>query len=120
MVIANEALPYIKDKRLKGIAVTTATRTPLAPDLPAIAETLPGFDVTSWYGVFAPTGTPQEIVNRISAEIASLLKTPDVQKRLEALGATPVGSSPKVFGEYVNAELKRWETTLKPMNISLD
>ena len=120
MVIANEALPYIKDKRLKGIAVTTATRTPLAPDLPAIAETLPGFDVTSWYGVFAPTDTPQEIVNKISAEIASLLKTPDVQKRLEALGATPVGSSPKEFGEYVNAELKRWETTLKLMNISLD
>ena len=120
MVIANEALPYIKDKRLKGMAVTTATRTPLAPDLPAIAETLPGFDVTSWYGVFAPTGTPPEIVNKISAEIVSLLKAPDVQKRLEALGAVAVGSSPKEFGEYVNAELKRWEKTLKPMNISLD
>lgn len=120
MVIANEALPYINDRRLKGIAVTTPTRTPLAPDMPAIAETLPGFDVTSWYGVFAPTGTPQEIVNKISAEIASLLKTPEVQKRLEGLGATPVGSSPKEFSDYVNAEMRRWEKTLKPMNINLD
>ena len=120
MVIANEALPYIRDKRLKGVAVTTATRTPLAPELPAIAETLPGFDVTSWYGVFAPTGTPQDIVDRVSAEIASLLKTPEVQKRLEALGATPVVSSPKEFGDYVNAELTRWEKTLKPMKINLD
>lgn len=120
MVIANEALPYIADKRLKGIAVTTPTRTALAPDLPAISETLPGFDVTSWYGVFAPAGTPQEIVNRISAEIAVLLKAPEVLKRLEGLGATAVGSSPKEFGDYVNAELKRWETALKPMNISLD
>ncbi len=120
MVIANEALPYIKDKRLKGIAVTTAVRTPLAPDLPTIAETLPGFDVTSWYGVFAPTGTPREIVNKISAEIASILKIPEVEKRLESLGATPVGSSPKEFGDYVNAEMIRWEKALKPMNINLD
>lgn len=120
MVVANEALPYIKDNRLKGLAVTTAARSPLAPDLPAVSETVPGFDVTSWYGVFAPAGTPPEIIDRISAEIATLLKSPEVQRRLESLGATPVGSSPKEFGQYVNAELKRWEAAIKPMNISLD
>jgi tripartite-type tricarboxylate transporter receptor subunit TctC len=120
LVVANEALPYIKDNRLKGIAVTTATRSPLAPDLPAISETVPGFDVTSWYGVFAPVGTPPEIVERISSEIAKLLKSPQVLKKLEALGATPVASSPKHFTKYVNDELKRWGAAIKPMNINLD
>jgi tripartite-type tricarboxylate transporter receptor subunit TctC len=118
--VANEALPYIRDNRLKGLAVTTAQRSPLAPDLPAVSETLPGFDVTSWYGVFAPTGTPPEIVDKVSAEIAALLKSPEVQKKLEGLGAAPVGSSPKEFGTYVNAELKRWEGVIKQLNINFD
>lgn len=120
LVVANEALPYIRDNRLKGLAVTTAQRSPLAPDLPAVSETLPGFDVTSWYGVFAPTGTPPEIVDKVSAEIAALLKSPEVQKKLEGLGAAPVGSSPKEFGTYVNAELKRWEGVIKQLNINFD
>jgi len=120
MVIANEALPYINDKRLTGVAVTTIKRSPLASDLPAISETLPGFDVTSWYGVFAPAGTPAPIVEKLGAEIATLLMNPEVQKRLKALGATPVGSSPKEFGAYVDAELARWGAAIKPMNISLD
>lgn len=120
MVFANEALPYINDKRLTGVAVTTIKRSPLASDLPAISETLPGFDVTSWYGVFAPAGTPAPIVEKLGAEIATLLMNPEVQKRLKALGATPVGSSPKEFSEYVNAELTRWGAAIKPMNISLD
>lgn len=119
MVFANEALPFIKDKRLAGIAVTTGVRSPLA-DLPAISETLPGFDVTSWYGVFVPAGTPQPIIDRLSAEIAKIMKSEDVQTRLVALGATPVGSTPKEFQTYVNAELVRWAGVIKKLNISLD
>lgn len=120
MVIANEALPFIQDKRLTGVAVTTAKRSALAPDLPAISETVPGFDVTSWYGIFAPTGTPPQIVDKLSAEVAKMLQSPEVRKRLDTLGATPVGSTPKEFGAYVNAEMKRWEAVIKPLNISLD
>lgn len=120
MVIANEALPFIQDKRLTGVAVTTATRSPLAPDLPAIAESVPGFDVTSWYGIFAPTGTPQPIIDRINAEVATMLKSPEVRKRLDAIGATPVTKTQKEFTSYVNAEMKRWEDIIKPLNISLD
>jgi len=120
MVIANEALPFIQDKRLKGVAVTTAKRSPLAPDLAAISETVPGFDVTSWYGVFAPAGTPPEIVERLSTEMAAMLKKPDVQERLRALGADPVGSTPAEFSAYINQELERWGAIIKPMNIQLD
>ena len=120
MVVANEALPYIKDGRLKGLAVTTAERSPLAPDIPAVSETLPGYDVTAWYGVFAPTGTPPDIIARISKEVAQVLKKPEVLEKLQSLGATPVGSSPDQFKSYVSNELKRWEATVKPLNISLD
>jgi tripartite-type tricarboxylate transporter receptor subunit TctC len=120
MVFANEALPFIKDKRLNGLAVTTAQRSPLAPELPALSETLPGYDVTSWYCAFAPAGTPQDIVDRLSAAMATIIKDEAVRPRLATLGATPVGSTPKEFGSYLNAELKRWGDTLKPMNIILD
>lgn len=120
LVIANEALPFIKDKRLIGVAVTTGTRSPLAPDLPAVSEAVPGFDVTSWYGVFAPAGTPAPILERVAAEITEMMKDEAVLARLKQLGATPVGSSPKEFSAYVSAEMARWGTVIKPMNIQLD
>lgn len=120
VVVANEALPYIKDGRLKGLAVTTAQRSPLAPDLPAVSETVPGFDVTSWYGVFAPKGTPPEIVERVSQEVAKVMKKPEVLGKLQGLGATPIGSSPTEFKAYVDNELNRWKVAIKPLNISLD
>lgn len=120
MVFANEALPFIKDKRLNGLAVTTASRSPLAPDLPALAELLPGYDVTSWYGVFAPAGTPQGIIDRMSAAMSAIITDEKVRPRLSALGATPVGSSPGEFTAYLGSELKRWGDTLKPMNVVLD
>ncbi len=120
MVFANEALPFIKDKRLNGLAVTTASRSPLAPDLPALAELLPGYDVTSWYGVFAPAGTPQDIVDRLSAAMSAIITDEKVRPRLSALGATPVGSTPGEFTAYLGGELKRWGDTLRPMNVVLD
>jgi tripartite-type tricarboxylate transporter receptor subunit TctC len=120
MVFANEALPFIQGKRLKGLGVTTGKRSPLAPGLPAIAETIPGYDVTSWYGVFAPAGTPPAIVNKLSAEMTAMLKKPDILEKLRKLGADPVGSTPEQFSAYVRAELKRWGGIIRPMNIQLD
>jgi tripartite-type tricarboxylate transporter receptor subunit TctC len=116
----NEVLPYIRDKRLKGLAVTSAHRSPFAPELPPAADTLPGFELVSWYGVFAPAGTPPDIVAKLGAAVAGSIKTKDSVERLALLGATPVGSAPKEFSAFVNAELARWETILKPLNISLD
>lgn len=119
-VAGNEALPYIRDKRLKGLAVSSAERSAFAPDLPAVAELQPGFSMVSWFGVFAPAGTPKPVVDQMSQVIAGALKTPAMKERLDALGATPVGSSAAQFNAFVLAELARWERILKPMNIRLD
>ncbi|GAP38012.1 tripartite tricarboxylate transporter substrate binding protein [Piscinibacter sakaiensis] len=120
MVFANEALPFIADKRLQGLAVTTTKRSPLAPTIPAMSETLPGYDVTAWYGLFAPTGTPPAVVDRLAAEVAQVMKDEAVLARLKTLGATPVPTGSKEFTAYVNAEVKRWGEVIRPMNISLD
>lgn len=120
MVFANEALPLITDKRLIGVAVTTPKRSPYAPDLPSLGEVLLGYDVTSWYGVFAPAGTPDAIVQRVSAEINTMLKDEGVRARLKTLGATPVNGTPREFAAYVDSEVKRWGEVIRPMNIILD
>jgi len=76
--------------------------------------------VTSWYGVFAPAGTPPAIVNELATKIQATLKQPDVIKKLESLGAVPVGSSPSEFSKYINLELSKWELVIKPLNVSVD
>jgi tripartite-type tricarboxylate transporter receptor subunit TctC len=119
-IAINESLPYIRDNRLKGLAVTSNQRSSMAPQLPPASETVPGVALVSWYGVFAPAGTPPEIVTRLSAEIAASLKSKEVLDRLTLLGASPVGSSPKEFADFVSQELVRWEKVIKPLNISLD
>jgi len=120
LVFVNEALPNITAGLLKGLAVSTPERSPLAPDLPALAEILPGFDVTAWYGIFAPAGTPAAIVERFSREVASILAQDEMRARLAKLGAVPVGSSPAEFKRYVEREVARWGEVIRAMNISLD
>ncbi len=86
------AWPLAKDGKLRALAVTTAKRSSIAPDVPTLAESgLPGYEVGSWQGVFAPAGTPPEIVKRLNAEIVKIVNMPDVQEKLTALGAEPVG-----------------------------
>lgn len=115
----NESLPYIQNGSLKGLAVTSAKRSPLAPDLSAISETVPGYDVTAWYGLWAPAHTAPEIIQRVSTDIAAILKEPDVRQRLVTLGAVPVGSSPEEFKLYIASELKKWQKVIKELNITL-
>jgi tripartite-type tricarboxylate transporter receptor subunit TctC len=102
------SLPHIKSGRLRALAVSSAKRFSLLPELPAVAETVPGFEVDSWYGFLAPARTPAAIVQKLNAEIAAALKDPEVKARLEANGAEAVGSSSERFGEVIRAELKRW------------
>ena len=116
----NEVLPAIKDKRLKGIAITSEKRSPLAPELAPVADTLPGYDLVSWYGVFAPRGTPSDVIAKLNTEIVSILKQPAVQERIASIGATPVGNSPKEFSIVINNDLDKWEKIIKSMNIYLD
>ena len=93
-----------KGGKLRALAVTTAKRSPVAPDVPTLAEAgLPGYEIGSWQGVFAPAGTPPAIVNRLNAEIVKIINAPDVQKKLLDLGAEPVGNTSEEFGAIVKA-----------------
>lgn len=120
VAIVNEALPYIKNHQLDGIAVTSTHRSPLAPDLPAVAESVPGYSVTSWYGVFVPAGTPPAVVDKLAGAIEAAMRSPDVQKQLAPLGAIPVGSTPQQFGQLVDSELTKWGKVAKELNLHLD
>jgi len=113
-------LPYIRDKRLTGLAVTSAQRSPMVPELPPASDTVPGFELVSWYGVFAPAGTAPDVVAKVSAAIAASVKTKDSAEKLALLGASAVGSSPAEFAQFVKLELERWEKLVKPLNIALD
>ncbi|MGB6102407.1 MAG: tripartite tricarboxylate transporter substrate binding protein [Pusillimonas sp.] len=117
MVFANEVFPYISSGQLRGLGVTTKDRSKYSPDLPAIAESLPDYDVTAWYGIWAPAGTPDAIAKRLSDEVNEVLKDPSVLTVLENLGATPVQSTPQEFTDYVNAEIDRWGEMTRKMNV---
>jgi tripartite-type tricarboxylate transporter receptor subunit TctC len=108
------SMPHLKAGRVKAFAVTTAARSPAAPELPTIAESgYPGAESTSWTGVLAPARTPASIVARLHGEFAKVLQQPDVRARLSADGAVPVGSTPREFAEYIKSELTKWGKVVK-------
>ena len=108
------ALPLAKAGRLRALAVTTATRSAAAPEVPTLAESgLPGFEVGSWQGVFAPAGTPPDIVKRLNTEIVKILKLADVREKLIGLGAEPVGNTSEEFALLVKSEVVKWADVVK-------
>lgn len=115
---ASSATPHIKANRVRPLGVTTATRTEALPDVPSIAEAgLPGYEATQWFGVLAPAGTPQAIVERLHKEIVTALKSPDVAKQLSTQGAQIVASSPEQFAAYIRTETKKWAEVVKAAGI---
>jgi len=117
-VIANEALPFIKDGRLRGIAVTSEKPTSLAPSITPVSSMIKGFNVVSWYGIFAPSHTPKQITEKLAHEVAEALKSKEVLDRLTVLGATPVSSTPAEFKKYFDSELEGWGKITKEMNVT--
>ena len=111
------ALPFIKSGRLKGIAVTSATRARAAPDLPPVADALPGYEVIAWFGMFAPTGTPMAIVNRLQAEAKRALQAPEVTRRMDAEGTDAVGGTPQQFATEVKAEFEKWRGLARKLGL---
>lgn len=108
------ALPHIRSGKLRSIAVTGATRSPLLPEVPTIAEQgLPGFDVTAWFGVFTTAGTPRPVVDRLNAEIVRILDLPDVREKLNAIGMEPATSTPAEFAAFVQSEIAKWAPIVK-------
>ena len=115
------ALPLVKAGRLRALAVTTATRSAVAPEVPTLAESaLPGFEVGSWQGVFAPAGTPSAIVKRLNTEIVKILNLPDVKEKLAGLGAEPVGNTSEEFGALVKSEVVKWADVVKKSGAKVD
>jgi tripartite-type tricarboxylate transporter receptor subunit TctC len=115
------AWPLAKSDKLRALAVTTAKRSAIAPDVPTLAESgLPGYEVGSWQGVFAPAGTPPEIVKRLNAEMVKILNMPDVKEKLTSLGAEPAGNTPEEFGAMVKAEVVKWADVVKKSGAKVD
>jgi len=106
---------------LMALAVTTAQRSPLVPDIPTIAESgLPGFETVAWFGLFAPAGTPREIVDRIQKDVATIVQMPDIKERIVALGGEPVGNAPEAFAAIVKSDIAKWKDVAKKANIRAD
>jgi tripartite-type tricarboxylate transporter receptor subunit TctC len=114
-------VPLIKAGKLRALAVTTKTRSALMPELPTIMEAgLPGFETVAWFGVLAPAGTPPEVVNRLSAEIAKIAKSPEMRERLVAMGAEPVGSTPAEFKAVIDRDIAKWKPLAQKVGIKID
>jgi tripartite-type tricarboxylate transporter receptor subunit TctC len=115
------AMGHIKAGRVRALAVTTAQRTPLAPDLPTVAESgLPGFETVAWFGLFAPAGTPREIVDKLRDEVAKIIQQPDVRERIATLGGEPVGNTPAAFAVIVRDDVAKWKKVAREAKISAD
>jgi tripartite-type tricarboxylate transporter receptor subunit TctC len=107
------ALPMAKEGKIRALAQTTARRSAAAPDVPTVAETVPGFEATTWFAVFAPAATPREIVGRFNAELQRIFKLPDVQDKLRSLGLEPWISTPEELSRYQAAEITKWAKVVK-------
>ena len=113
-------LPHVRDGRLRALGVTSLKATPLAPGVPPIADVLPGYESTTWFGVFGPRGLPPEVVSRVNAAANQVLKDPEVVDRLQRLGIEPVGGTPAQFTTMLASESAKWKKIITERKITLD
>jgi tripartite-type tricarboxylate transporter receptor subunit TctC len=113
-------LPHVRAGSLRALAVLGASRSPALPDTPTIAETVPGFEVSNWIGLFGPAGMPPAIVARLNGEVQKIMRSPDMQKRLESEGAKFLPMTPDQFAAFQRAELAKWAKAIKEAGIKLD
>ncbi|HPV24070.1 MAG TPA: tripartite tricarboxylate transporter substrate binding protein, partial [Casimicrobium sp.] len=117
----SSAMGHIKSGKLKPLAVTSSKRSPELPDVPTLAEAgIPGFEMTTWYGLFVTTGTPKDVVARLVDETNKILRLPDVQARLRSLGGEPAGMSVEQFAALNKAEFERFGKLIRDANVKLD
>jgi tripartite-type tricarboxylate transporter receptor subunit TctC len=119
--VALVAVPLVKAGKLRALGITTEKRSPLAPDMPTVAEAgFPGFDVSGWFGWLAPARTPAPIVNRLNAAIVGVLKSPEIRDRLLSQSTEPVGNSPEAFARFIRSERDRFARVIREANVRLD
>jgi len=114
------AMTQIKAGRLKALAVTGAARSPMLPDLPTVAEALPGYEATSWNGIFAPAGTPKEIIDKLNREVNAILQSPDTRKFFAEQGGEAGGGTPEQLGAFVRSETTKWSKVVKDSGAKVD
>jgi tripartite-type tricarboxylate transporter receptor subunit TctC len=117
----NSALPFIKDNKLRAIAVTSLKRTQVLPGVPTLAELgMPGFEVGAWQGLLAPAKTPPEVITRLNVEITKALAAPDVRAKLAVQGADPLGSTPAEYGQYIRNEIDRFANVIRQSGVTIE
>jgi tripartite-type tricarboxylate transporter receptor subunit TctC len=111
----------IQAGRLRGLAVSSAERSPYLPDLPTVAEAgVPGYETTAWYGMMVPTGTPAEVIARLNAETAKVLTLPDVKSRLDATGMVPKSSTPEELRRHIHEEIAKWAKVVRALDLRVE
>lgn len=114
------AIGHVKAGKLKGLGITSLQRSPMAPEIPTIAETVKGFDATSWFGFIAPKATPKPVVDQLAAAIIKAMNTPDVKERLEKSGLTVVANKPDEFAAFIRAEKAKWGEVVKKADVKIE
>ena len=114
------AWPQAQAGTVRAIAVTSLERSPTAPDVPAVSETLKGFEATSWHGVFVPAGTPRPIVDKINAEVRRIFEQPEVKARLVEIGAVPSPMTPDEFTAFIKSERDKWQEVVKASGAKIE
>jgi tripartite-type tricarboxylate transporter receptor subunit TctC len=115
------AAPHIKAGRLRALALVAPRRSPVLPEVPTVAEAgLRDFDVTTWYGILAPAGTPRPVVERLNTELARVMHAPEMKERLAAMATDPVTSTPEEFGDYIKREIAKWGEVVRKAGLKAD
>lgn len=114
------AMPHVREKKINAIAVTSAQRSAAYAGVPTVAETLPGFEANTWYGMMVPAKTPPPIIDKLHRDITSTLKMNDVRERLSGLGSTLIGNSPAEFGAHVRGEIDKWGKIIRGAGIVVE
>jgi tripartite-type tricarboxylate transporter receptor subunit TctC len=114
------AIGFVKQGRLRALGVTSKQRLPQLPDIPAVAESLPGFENLGWFGLMAPTGTPKSVIEKVYRDTVTVLNLPDVKKRYEEIGMVGVGNSPAAFAHQIKEESQRWAKIVRERKLQLD
>ena len=113
-------MPHVKSGKVRGLAITSLTRARALPEIPTIAETYPGFESSSWFGMLVPAKTPQPVIDRLLKDTRAALKSPDVYQSLLSQGAEPGGLSSAEFGAYFQAEIRKWAKVIKSAGVKLE
>ncbi|MBI5603381.1 MAG: tripartite tricarboxylate transporter substrate binding protein [Deltaproteobacteria bacterium] len=112
--------PHIKAGKVRALGVTSAKRMEIAPDLPALAETVPGFESSAWFGILAPASTPRELVARLNAEFLKVLRTPEIKQKLTKQGFVVVGNAPEEYGAFLKSEMDKWSKVIQAAGIKAE